>query len=345
MIRLKDLSVRLAGFSLKDISLRVGQGEFFALLGPTGAGKTVLLEAVVGLVPLHRGRIWVNGRLVSGLPPERRGVGIVYQDCALFPHLSVRENITYGLRYHDASRPRADERFARLVAQLGIGHILERSPLNLSGGERQRVALARALIIEPAVVLLDEPLSALDPNFREEIQIMLKEIHRDSGLTFLMVSHDFAEVLYLADRAAVMNRGALEQTGSVGEIFRRPASAFVARFVGMKNVFEALFDGRQALIGGLKLILPAEPGPGQRFVAVRPEDIALSPGPPPEAGPNVFSGRLIRLVDQGPLCEVHVAGEGVLFKVLAAKGALSAARLTPEDEVFVSVPPEAIHSL
>ncbi|MFP4087920.1 MAG: ABC transporter ATP-binding protein, partial [Desulfobacteraceae bacterium] len=176
MIRIEDLNVSLLNFTLQDIRLTVAKNEFFALMGPTGAGKTVLLEALVGLVPVKSGRIFINEREVTGLPPERRGIGIVYQDHALFPHQTVLQNITYGLHFHRAQRSEVQGRREHLIDLLQLSHLLHRLPTHLSGGEKQRVALARALMVAPEVLLLDEPLSALDPNFREEVRDAKKNL-------------------------------------------------------------------------------------------------------------------------------------------------------------------------
>jgi molybdate/tungstate transport system ATP-binding protein len=249
MIRIEDLHVRLPEFNLEGIHLHARKGAFFVLLGPTGAGKTVLLESIAGLLPATRGTIHIKNRDVTALPPEKRAISIVYQDSALFPHLSVRKNITYGLRYHavepagSAGAGDRGGRFDHLVNALGIRHLLERGVAHLSGGEKQRVALARALVVDPDILLLDEPLSALDPNFRMEIRDILQDIHQKTGITVLMVTHDFAEARHLADRIAVIRNGRLEQTGSSEEIFTRPATAFVGRFVGMGNHYEARFEG------------------------------------------------------------------------------------------------------
>ena len=251
MIRTENLSLRLGDFHLQDISLSIDKNRFFVLMGPTGAGKTVLLEALAGLVPIRGGRILINEKDVTRLPPERRGVGIVYQDYALFPHMSVRDNITYGLRYHRSSRTRAGQRFRELADLLDIEPLLDRTPGTLSGGELQRVALARALVVSPQVILLDEPLSALDPRFREEVRRALKRLHANSEVTFLMVTHDFTEALSLAERAAIMHNGRIEQEGSIQDIFQRPQTHFVADFVGMKNLFPATFAGTTALVSDL----------------------------------------------------------------------------------------------
>jgi molybdate/tungstate transport system ATP-binding protein len=190
-------------------------------MGPPGAGKTVLLEALAGLVPvrIRSGRIIIEGKDVTRLPTEKRGIGIVYQDYALFPHLTVIENTKYGLCFHKVDRKEAKERLDRLLHDLDIEYIKQRFPENLSGGELQRVALARALMINPRILLLGEPLSALNPRFKEEIRSGLKRLHRAYRVTFLMVTHDFVDALSLANRAAVMNEGRIAQTGNIEDIF------------------------------------------------------------------------------------------------------------------------------
>jgi molybdate/tungstate transport system ATP-binding protein len=237
MIRIENLCVRLPDFSLEDINLHAAAGEFFVLLGPTGAGKTLLLESLAGLLPVSSGRIYLDGREVTESAPEKRGIGIVYQDSALFPHLTVRQNITFGLRYRKTNPIRSQKKFDFLIDVLRLDHLLQRTVAHLSGGEKQRVALARALVVEPALLLLDEPLSALDPNFREEIRDILKDLHFNTGVTVLMVTHDFAEARYLGQRIAVINQGRIEQIGSPEEIFRRPTTPFTARFVSMHNPY------------------------------------------------------------------------------------------------------------
>jgi molybdate/tungstate transport system ATP-binding protein len=212
MIALEGLSMDLGGFRLESLSLRVAPGEFFMIVGPSGAGKTLLLEAVAGLRPLSSGRILIAGKDVTAVPPEKRGVGIVYQDYALFPHLTVEENIRWGLRF---SRKDGSGSVDRLVDLLRLRPLLRRSPGTLSGGEQQRTALARALAVQPSVLLLDEPLSALDPAFREELRDYLAEINRE-GMTLVMVTHDFGEVLSLGDRVAVCRKEVCSRPGTCG---------------------------------------------------------------------------------------------------------------------------------
>ncbi|HPS94087.1 MAG TPA: ABC transporter ATP-binding protein, partial [Deltaproteobacteria bacterium] len=306
MIEIRGLKVHLGEFRLKDIDLSIDDGSFFVLMGPTGAGKTVLLEAIAGLVPVLGGSIAIGGRDMTRLPPEKRGVGIMYQDYALFPHLTVAHNITFGLRYKRHDRRSAEKRLGQLVDDLDIGNLLLRHPETLSGGELQRVALARALMVEPRVILLDEPLSALDQIFREEIRSLLKQIHRSSRITFFMVTHDFSEALTLATKAAIMNNGAIVQTGTIRDIFQRPSSSFVADFVGMKNIFPAAFNGTTARVGTLSVEVPHAHHNSSGNIAVRPEDIVISLKPLESSMRNSFEGVIRSIIDQGFLSEILV---------------------------------------
>ncbi len=344
MITVKDLHIRLSDFYLDTIHLDIPEGEFFVLMGPTGAGKTVLLEAIAGLMTVTRGHIFIHEKEVTGLPPEKRGIGIVYQDQALFPHLTVRKNIAYGLRYHRISQKRAGETIDRLVSLLNLSHLLDRLPVNLSGGEKQRVAMARALAVQPSVLLLDEPLSALDPNFREEVRNALKALHQSTGATFMMVTHDFADALALADRAAVINNGRIEQVGRVDDIFQRPVSTFVADFVGMKNLFKARFDGTKTSLGELEIELGRAPDNGQGYIAIRPEDIVISREAFSSGIPNRFKGKVVGVLDQGFTYEVHLRAGDAVFKSLITKKSLFQLAIREGEEVFFSFNETAIHN-
>lgn len=269
MIEVQGAALQLGSFRLKDVDLRIETGDFFVLLGPTGTGKTVLLEAIAGLKFMEKGKIVLNGKDVSNKKPEKRNISICYQDCALFPHMKVKDNIRYGLRFAGKGKhKRYAENFDMLVDMLKIGHILDRYPLFLSGGEKQRVALARALVIEPEILLLDEPLSALDAGIKEIIESELKNIHQELKTTTIMVTHDFREAYYLADRIGIINDGAILQVGSVDEVFQHPNCRFVADFVGVKNIilcqdFACSFPGT---VGD-------KPG---KYVGIRPENIVVS---------------------------------------------------------------------
>jgi molybdate/tungstate transport system ATP-binding protein len=342
MIQIHHLTVRLTGFTLQDICLTVEKGEFFSLLGPTGAGKTLILESIAGLVQLSEGRIQIGRRDVTHLPPEKRGVGIVYQDHTLFPHLSVRENISFGIRYHRKSGSHPRRSVDLLVSRLGLAHLLDRSVHNLSGGEKQRVALARALAVDPAVLLLDEPLSSLDPNFREEIRQLLKDLHRETAISVLMVTHDFSEAHFLAQRVAIINAGRIEQIGNVTTVFQRPATPFVAEFVGMKNIFPATFDDSRAQVGKLSFQVRGSKR-GQACIAVRPEHIKLFVTPPECRYPNFLEGIISQINNQGVYSEVAVDASGIEFQSILTTSTLHAMNLIPGHRIFMSVAPENIH--
>ena len=236
MIQVKNLRVDLGDFTLRDINLNIERGEYFVILGPTGAGKTVLLESIAGLYPTESGQIWLRGKEVTRVEPEKRNISIVYQDHALFPHLSVAENIVFGLKIHRQTRQQLRETLNWLSDLLGIAHLLDRRPNTLSGGEQQKVALARALSIKPELLLLDEPLSALDPETREEVQKELRQLHNQLRVTTIHVTHDFEEAIALGDRIAVLGEGCIKQIGTPEKIFRQPNSEFVARFTVARNL-------------------------------------------------------------------------------------------------------------
>ncbi len=338
MIRVEDLTVALPGFALTDIQLHVAPGEAFALLGPTGAGKTLLLEAIMGVVPVQRGRILVAGRDVTGLPPERRRIGIVYQDHALFPHLNVAENIVYGQRYCAGPLPDLDA----LIQRLGLERLLARRIHSLSGGEKQRVALARSLAVAPSVLLLDEPLTALDPNFREDLRDLIKTLHQDTGITLLMVTHDFAEAHFLAQRTAIMHSGRIEQTGSLEAVFAHPETPFVAGFVGMKNLFSAEIDGDAVKIGNLRLRC-RNPGGGFRSIAVRPENVGVSRQPKDAPGVNHLTGRLRRVLNRGFYADILVDVDGVSWHAIDSRRDLGRSAVTHGETVYLTIAPEDIH--
>jgi molybdate/tungstate transport system ATP-binding protein len=343
MIEVEDLNIRLPGFSVTGVNLLIRTGEFFALIGPTGAGKTLILEAIGGIVPVTGGRIRIDARDVTRLPPERRNVGIVYQDCALFPHLSVHKNIVYGLRYQRKNTEGPQAVLARLKTLLNLDHLMHRFPENLSGGEKQRVALARALYVQPSVLLLDEPLSSLDPMFRDEIRRLLKSIHQKVGITFFMITHDFAELAFLADRAAIVDGGTILQQGPVDELFRRPVNHFAAQFVGMKNVFAAQFDGLRATVDGLEIKFDGRYVGSPKYVAIHPEDIALTRATSSPGEVNSFEGAVTGYIDKGQYCEVSVAAGALTFAVLTTKRSIMRLRLASGDSVRLGIPPSSVH--
>ena len=344
MIKIENLHIQLGGFDLHDINLHIEENDFFMLMGPSGAGKTILLEAIAGLVPVKSGRIKVAGQDITQLPPEKRGISIVYQDYALFPHLTVANNIRYGLRFQKIEKSEGDQRLDQLLKLLNLQHLANRSPETLSGGEQQRVAMARALIVNPRVLLLDEPLSALDPRLREEFRLVLKRLQQQSTATILMVTHDFAEALALGHRGAIVNAGQIEQSGSMEELFQRPQSTMVADFVGMKNLFAVTILEETARIKNLQIQLGHSHDQDEGFIAIRPEDIVLSTEQLQSSMRNSFQGRISQIISQGFYYEVHVTVDGINFCALVTKGALLEMELQEGKEIYLFFKSTAIHT-
>jgi ABC-type Fe3+/spermidine/putrescine transport system ATPase subunit len=360
LIQVRGVSLRLGDFAVHDASLDIGEGEYFVLLGPTGAGKTVLLECIAGLHRPETGDIRIGGQSVNRVPPERRGLGYLPQDYALFPHLNVARNIGFGMRLRRRPRAEIAGAVSRLSELLHIAHLLERSPVNLSGGEKQRVALARALAIEPKVLLLDEPLSALDEQTREGLCLELRRVHQELGTTTMHVSHNFEETLMVADRIGVIHQGRIQQVGSPEEVFRRPASEFVARFVRSDNILRGVAqrrDGRLVVRVGELEFEAAEGSEGDVLLIVRPEEVTVRKGIALGQGPNLVSGRVARVVDRGPLVRVDIevpgpegrdAGPeglaaGVLLVSLLSRPAFRSSGLGPGDRVSAAFDPQSAY--
>jgi len=300
MIRIENLYKEWRDFSLKDINLEIKKGEYFVLLGPTGAGKTLLLEMIAGFYTPERGRIWIDGRDVTYLPPEKRRIGFIYQDYSLFPHLTVRQNVEFGLK------PSNPERSKEIMERLGISHLADRYPKTLSGGEQQKVAIARAIAINPSLLLLDEPLSSLDPRTKDYLRGELKRIKQEFGITMVHVTHDHAEAILLADRIAVMMDGRIAQVGETDEIFSMPCSVKLANFVGVSNIFkgriqkyengiaEVMIDGRYPFT----ISVVSSLSNGDVMVMIRPEEIVLSKDVKMGSARNVVHTR-IESIDRG----------------------------------------------
>jgi putative spermidine/putrescine transport system ATP-binding protein len=288
------------------LTLNVQPGELLGLLGPSGCGKTTTLRMVGGLVPATSGRVVVRGQDVTDLPPYRRDMGIVFQNYALFPHMTVGRNLAFGLRMRGLPKPEIETRVAKALDMVRLSGLIDRRPRQLSGGQQQRVALARALVIEPNILLLDEPLSNLDANLREEMRTEIRDIQQRLGITALFVTHDQAEALAICDRIAVMRGGILEQLGTPFEIYERPANMFVASFVGRANRVAATQQTNGAITVGSLSVQPATPArTGLVWLMVRPHRIRIG-----EAGENTATGRIVRSVYAGEMvsCEVDIGG-------------------------------------
>jgi molybdopterin-binding protein len=326
VIELDRLSVQVGGFQLREVSFAVPTGGYALIIGPTGSGKTTLLEAIAGHAPLRAGRILLHGRDMTGVPPERRGLGFVYQQYHLFPHLSVRDNISYGLARRPRGGPAADGRANELAETLGIASLLDRTVRGLSGGEQQRVALARALAPRPKILLLDEPFASVDPTTRHLLRRELRTLHEREGITTLQVTHDFDEALRLGDLVAVLAEGRIAQSGTPEQVFRYPNSAFVARFVGTGNVLAGVVERTGAgepfaarfSTPPLALEVVAE-REGPMHAVIRPEDIVLSRSELPGSARNRIAATVVRLERLGPVTLVHLdAGRFLVASVTSA---------------------------
>ncbi|WP_433364144.1 ABC transporter ATP-binding protein [Actinoplanes sp. CA-142083] len=266
--------------AVDDVTLDIRPGEFFAMLGPSGCGKTTSLRMIAGFADPDLGSVLLNDEDVTHLPPNKRDVNTVFQSYAVFEHLSVADNVAFGLKRRGVPKAERRERVGRMLDLVQLSGMAGRRPPTLSGGQRQRVALARALVNRPKVLLLDEPLAALDLKLRRQMQVELKQIQREVGITFVFVTHDQDEALTMSDRLAVMNGGKVAQVGTPEDVYERPADAFVAGFIGTSNVMTGTYaDGKLTLPGGLSFPVAARPGlaAGSRVGAsVRPEKIWLS---------------------------------------------------------------------
>lgn len=346
MISVRNLTIDLGNFQLRNINLNIESGEYFIILGPTGAGKTVLLEALAGLHPIVEGKAWIEGKEITKLNPEKRGIGMVYQDQVLFPHLSVAENIAFGLKLRKYSKEEIKTRIDSIAEILGIGHLLGRDPSTLSGGEKQKVALSRALVIEPKVLLLDEPLSALDPETRERLQGELREIHRRLKVTIIHVTHDFEEAVALGHRVAVLNDGQIAQVGTPEQILRQPKSEFVASFALSRNIFTGKArDGESGStlidIGEITLRAITESRGGVRL-CLRSEDILISKEPFRSTARNSFPGVVSNIDSRVSVAYVTVTVPPD-FICLITRQAFDELKLEKGMKVWLTFKASAIH--
>lgn len=338
-LKVEKVWKRWPGFSLRNIDFTVEDGEYLVILGPTGAGKTLLLETIMGFHRPDKGRITLDGNDITDYPPEVRGIGYVSQTCVLFPHLNVRENIEFGLKMHGVEKTRRKEVIDQTLELMQLKALEQRRPTTLSGGERQKVALARVLAIEPKTILLDEPLTAMDDETKRELKNELKRIHR-TGKTILHVTHDQIEGFSLGDRMAIMRWGEIVQTGKAREIFARPKTSFVARFLGYENVFRAQFvekSGPESIVDvrGIRLRVSDEVNTAECTIAIRPEDIMVSPTPIRDATMNIMKGSIDECVDKGPIVEIRIDA-GLVIQVIMTRNSFFEQNLEAGQEAWLA---------
>jgi putative spermidine/putrescine transport system ATP-binding protein len=308
--------------ALDGIDLSIAPGEFMTLLGPSGSGKTTTLNMVAGFVEPDAGQISMGGTALVGVPPHKRDIGVVFQHYALFPHMRVDANVGFPLRQRGVSKSETARAVGEMLDVVGLAHLARRYPRELSGGQQQRVALARALVFKPRLLLLDEPLGALDKRLRESLQLEIKRIHRELGVTFVFVTHDQEEALALSDRIAVFNSGRIEQVGSAEALYERPRSLFVAEFLGDSNVLRGRVrhsaGGRVELdCGDTRVVASGDVREGaEAALVLRPEGVvALSPGDQPAAGSTIVDGTVEDVVYLGGRRRLVVTCGGRTFLV------------------------------
>jgi len=322
---------------LKHISLEITSGEFLTLLGESGSGKTTLLRLIAGFEQPSSGEIWMSGQRLDTLPPYKRRVNTVFQNYALFPHLTVQENVGYGLQVSGVAKPEIPGRVNEALEMVKMQEFAAARPAKLSGGQQQRVALARALVNRPNLLLLDEPLSALDANLRKQMQGELKSLQRELGITFLFVTHDQDEAMALSDRIALLKDGGLEQVASPREIYAHPATSYTAEFIGQTNLLRAIVKNGVVECGALRWRATQPAGPA--FFSLRPESIHLSPDGPAPAGAVLFRALVRQQIFSGSNehLELELAGQSLRARI-PARGPLSGEQefwFSPADAVPV----------
>jgi putative spermidine/putrescine transport system ATP-binding protein len=325
--------------ALDDVSLTVNPGEFVTLLGPSGSGKTTLLMAVAGFTRPTAGSIRIAEQEVVRLPPHKRDVGMVFQNYALFPHMSVGDNIAYPLKLRGMAREQREAEVARVLDLMQLAGYGERRVDQLSGGQRQRIALARAIVFAPRILLMDEPLSALDKQLRERMQVEIRRLHERLGTTTIAVTHDQREALTMSDRVAVLHLGRLMQFDTPRTLYERPANRFVAEFIGESDFLPVDFDGRAAAFAGQPVALAEAPvGSGPYELLLRPEKLTLANGAAPAPGINRFHGRLRDAVFQGEsMLLTLVVGGHEIHARLPNRHLAGTAELAPGTELSVDL--------
>ncbi|NJE10578.1 ATP-binding cassette domain-containing protein [Thermococcus sp. MAR1] len=336
LLEVENLGIDLGDFHLRDVSLSVEEGDYLTVIGPTGAGKSVLLEAIAGFYPLLSGRVLLDGRDVTKEPPERRGISIVYQDYMLFPHMTVFDNIAFGLRKR-LPTGEIEREVSHIARELHIEHILHRKPGTLSGGEQQRVALARALVVRPKVLLMDEPFSALDSKTRERLRSLVKGVIAEYGTTVIHVTHDFEDVFALAKHVAVMRDGRIVQFGTPEEVFSRPGDEFIADFVGtnlLRGTAGRKRDGLTAVRVGDVILYTSDEAEGEVILSLRPEEIILAREPGECSAQNVVPVMIESMERRGQLVWLSLVSDGLSLRAVVTPNAVELLKIRPGEKFY-----------
>jgi molybdopterin-binding protein len=346
VLRIESLSITLGEFSVRDVSLEIQSNEYFIILGPTGAGKTVLLETIAGIHAPESGKIFLGDREITSTEPRLRNIGMVYQDYMLFPHLTVADNIAFGLNQKKIPLDRQHALVEKMSSILEIHHLLTRYPGSLSGGEQQRAALARALVLEPEILLLDEPMSALDGRTRERMRMELSRIQKVTGITIIQITHHFEDVFTLADRIAIMREGRVVQFGETSDVFLHPADTFVAEFLGISNIIR----GHSSRTGNIAMITTGN-GPvfyaassicGEVVATLHAEDVILSREPFVSSARNCLSGTVSEIIPFGSTVRV-ILDVGFLLTALLTRESCGDLNLESGSLVYATFKASAVH--
>lgn len=344
MLKLENICRKFGTFALTGINLQVADGEYFVLLGRSGSGKTCLLELIAGLHTPDSGSLWIDGQDITDSKIQDRPVGLVFQDFAVFPNMTVRGNIAYPLRSRGMRKDEISVRVKTIAADMNISSLLGRYPQNLSAGELQRVALARTLVLNPRLLLLDEPMSSVDASLKEDIKKVLRRINRN-GLSIIHVTHDYREAVSLAGRVGVIHGGRIVQEGTPGSVFSRPVNRFVARYAGIKNFFNVRFlkEGNEwKAIGdrNLTFSITGKDFPGEGLMIVRSENITVNTSEPPRGTVNCFRGVVKEVFPSEYGMEITVDA-GMLFVADISAPDFGKLSLKESDEVWISFPARA----
>ncbi|AIJ05587.1 ABC transporter related protein [Methanocaldococcus bathoardescens] len=339
-LKIEDLSIDLGEFKLVDVNLKVKKGDYLTIIGPTGSGKSILLETIAGFHKPEKGKIFLEGEDITDLPPEKRNMSIVYQDYVLFPHKTVFDNIAYGLKKKIKDKEKITEEITQIAEVLDIAHLLHRKPDTLSGGEQQRTALARALVVKPKLLLMDEPFSALDVKTKENLRKLVKKAINEYETTVLHVTHDFDDVWGLANRIVVMKNGRILQEGSVNDVFYKPSINFVADFVGT-NVLEGEILGKENGLTKVKvgncILLSVDDGKGKVRLSIRPEDIIISKNPIETSTRNEFKCKVKEIKKMGNLMYLILDMDGIKLRCILTPNALYSLDIKEGDGVYAII--------
>jgi molybdate/tungstate transport system ATP-binding protein len=343
VLELQSINKKLGDFTLSNLDLNINTNEYFVLLGPSGVGKTVLLEIITGIMKTDSGKIMWNGKDITSVPAEIRNMSIVYQDYALFPHINVSDNIGYGLKSRGVSENKIISKTCKIAELLQIKHLLNRSPETLSGGEQQRVAIARAIVTSPELILLDEPLSALDPKNRRKLQKELKQLHKETGVTFIHVTHNIEEALMLGERIGVMLEGKILQVGTPEELFYKPTDILVADFLGVRNLWRiSKYTDEICTINNTEIHI-GKRDESINYVWIRPEEIIISREPFRSSARNQFNCKVIDWEPCGSLISVRLATGSLNLAALITYSSFNELQIEKGTQLFTTFKSSALH--